>query len=237
MIKTSRGFSLIEMAIVLVIVTILIGGLAVPLSAQIQARRIAETQKILEEAKEAIVGYAMTHKTAGGKPYLPCPDFTGNGVENRKVDNTCQSQSGLLPWVTLGVGNQDAWGNRLLYAAHDAVTNSNSGISPTVTPDSSWLQVCNSNTCFAGDLALNVPVVIASHGPNGRGARNSNSNSIQAAPMGTDELENKDGDIFYVSRTPYKPQNTSEANLEFDDLVTWISYNVLYPRVCPTGCP
>ena len=41
MIKTSRGFTLIEMAIVLIIITIMIGGLAVPLSAQIQARRIA----------------------------------------------------------------------------------------------------------------------------------------------------------------------------------------------------
>ena len=56
-----RGFTLIEMAIVLVIVTILIGGLAMPLSAQIQARRIAETNKTLEEAREAIIGYAMTH--------------------------------------------------------------------------------------------------------------------------------------------------------------------------------
>ena len=42
-----RGFTLIEMAIVLVIITILIGGLAMPLAAQIQARRIAETKKIL----------------------------------------------------------------------------------------------------------------------------------------------------------------------------------------------
>ena len=47
----SRGFTLIEMAIVLVIITILIGGLAVPLSAQIQARRISETQKTLGEAQ------------------------------------------------------------------------------------------------------------------------------------------------------------------------------------------
>lgn len=61
MIRTSRGFTLIEMAIVLIIITILIGGLAVPLSAQIQARRIAETKKTLEEAREAIIGYAMTH--------------------------------------------------------------------------------------------------------------------------------------------------------------------------------
>lgn len=59
--KQTRGFTLIELAIVLVIVTILIGGLAMPLSAQIQARRIAETKKVLEEAREAIIGYAMSH--------------------------------------------------------------------------------------------------------------------------------------------------------------------------------
>jgi len=62
--KRTRGFTLIELAIVLVIVTILIGGLAMPLSAQIQARRIAETQKILEETREAIIGYAMSNTTS-----------------------------------------------------------------------------------------------------------------------------------------------------------------------------
>lgn len=66
-----RGFTLIELAIVLVIVTILIGGLAVPLSAQIQARRIAETKQTLEEAREAIVGYAMSH-TVSPQPTCTC---------------------------------------------------------------------------------------------------------------------------------------------------------------------
>ena len=59
--KQVRGFTLIELAIVLVIITLLVGGLAMPLSAQIQARRIAETKKTLEEAREAIMGYAMSH--------------------------------------------------------------------------------------------------------------------------------------------------------------------------------
>lgn len=58
--KRMRGFSLIELAIVLVIVTLLIGGLAVPLTAQIQARRIAETRQTLQEAREAVMGYAMS---------------------------------------------------------------------------------------------------------------------------------------------------------------------------------
>ena len=94
--KQARGFTLIEMAIVLVIVTILIGGLAMPLSAQIQARRIAETKKVLEEAREAIIGYAMSNTTSTCKcayisdilddspattcPINLCPTLTGTAT-------------------------------------------------------------------------------------------------------------------------------------------------------------
>ena len=94
----SRGFTLIELAIVLVVITILIGGLAMPLSAQIQARRIAETKKLMEEAREAIIGYAMGNTSPGMcrctysddgmfvesscSVALPCPstDPTGTGT-------------------------------------------------------------------------------------------------------------------------------------------------------------
>ena len=117
-----RGFTLIELAIVLVIVTILIGGLAVPLTAQIQARRIAETRQILDEAREAIVGYAMTHAaTLAERRHLPCPDTDNppDGRENRTGD-ACTQASGLLPWVDLGTASQDAWGNRLRCYEPDA---------------------------------------------------------------------------------------------------------------------
>jgi prepilin-type N-terminal cleavage/methylation domain-containing protein len=78
--RAQSGFTLIELAIVLVIITILIGGLAVPLSAQIQARRISETRNTLEEARQALVGYAMTHACT-------CQyDATGSG-------STLQSQT------------------------------------------------------------------------------------------------------------------------------------------------
>ena len=230
---TQRGFSLIELAIVLVIITIMIGGLAVPLSAQIQARRIAETNKTLEEGREAIIGYAMTHKTAGNKPYLPCPDTNGDGIEEARTGGKCPQEFGWFPWVTLGTGAQDAWGNRLRYATNTDVSNSNPGIDSTVTPVSSWNQICGSHTCTAGDIALDVPVVLMSMGPNGWGALNVNGNTL-AAPSGADELENLNGNNRYVSRIPTKP---GSPNGEFDDLVTWISYDLLYPRVCPTGCP
>jgi prepilin-type N-terminal cleavage/methylation domain-containing protein len=80
----TKGFTLIELAIALVIFTILIGGLAVPLSAQIQARRIAETNRTLAEAREALIGYTMSHSCS-------C-EYNGVGAAGTAVlSQTCSS--------------------------------------------------------------------------------------------------------------------------------------------------
>jgi prepilin-type N-terminal cleavage/methylation domain-containing protein len=227
-----RGFTLIEMAIVLVIVTILIGGLAMPLSAQIQARRIAETRQILQEAREAVLGYAMTHlATAPGKRYLPCPDTTGDGREDRNLaTQACTQAYGWLPWVTLGTASQDAWGNRLLYAVISPFADKATGFS-TSTALVNPLQICSTHTCASPDVAQNIVFVLISHGPNGWGAINVNGSSL-AAPSGPDELENKDADLVYISRSPTKPDATSG---EFDDLTLWMSGDLLKAKVCPPG--
>ncbi|MHB1054242.1 MAG: type II secretion system protein [Thiobacillus sp.] len=235
-----RGFTLIEMAIVLVIVTILIGGLAMPLSAQIQARRIAETKKVLEEARDAILGYAMSHAVTGNpdRPYLPCPDTDGDGRENRNGDG-CTGADGWFPWVDLGTAPQDAWGNRLHYSVeHREYAKKSIGIPDlaSYTPPYTGLnlkQICSNSACMAFE-AIYLPVVVFSHGPNGWGARNVNGNTLKN-PTSDDELENTDADADFVSRTPSKAE---DASGEFDDLVVWISDGVLRSRVCPAGgCP
>lgn len=248
MIKTQRGFTLIEMAIVLIIITILIGGLAVPLSAQIQARRVAETNKILEEAKEAIIGYAMTHKSTDGnqRPYLPCPDTNGDGREEARntglgtgpeLDGSCPQSFGFFPWVDLGGAAHDAWGNRLRYVVTAKLANRISGFSsdPAQQNTGAWKNIASSSGCASVDVAAGVPFVLVSHGPNGWGARNVNGNTL-AAPGSADENENLLGDnACYVSRAPSKPGG---AGGEFDDLVTWMSWGTLISRVCPSGgCP
>ena len=289
MIKTARGFTLIEMAIVLVIITILIGGLAVPLSAQIQARRIAETRKTLNEAREAVMGYAMRTSIASTcnctylpnetlypsapttcavpqcpttsatstltlpvtRHYLPCPDSTGDGLEDRNLlpPYQCAQPAGWLPWVDLGTASQDAWGNRLIYAvnqedAGDPATkpsfaDKTTGFSSS-TPLANPLQICNTHTCPIPYnatttpnpyVASNVVFVVASLGANGWGALNVNGNSL-AAPTGTDELENNDADQAYVSRTHTPVGGTGG---EFDDLVEWVSLTQLTARLCSTG--
>jgi prepilin-type N-terminal cleavage/methylation domain-containing protein len=225
-----RGFTLIELAIVLVIITILIGGLAMPLSAQIQARRVAETRQTMEEAREAIMGFAMTHQIAG-QPYLPCPDTVGDGIENRDATGICSSEEGLFPWVTMGTAGQDAWGNRLRYRVTAAFADGSAGFSNT---DVGNIQVCSGGGCATVDVASNVPVVLVSHGPNGRGARSASGNTL-AAPSGADELENTDSDINFVSHVPAM---ADAAGGEFDDLIVWISDSLLRSRVCPAGgCP
>lgn len=252
--KTRRGFTLIELAIVLVIITILIGGLAVPLSAQIQARRIAETKKTLDEVREAIFGYALSQSILvdhdnnpstqdKNHTYLPCPDIDHDGLEDREPVGQCSANAGNVPWATLGTGAQDAWGNRLHYRLTSGPPNDygNSKVNSFSSSSSGDSQVCSTSSggCTIGDMASDVPVVLVSYGPNSRGARNVNLESsapTPAAPSGTgaDELENLDGDTAYVSRPA---SDASHSNGEFDDLVAWIPHGLLISRVCGSvGC-
>jgi type II secretory pathway pseudopilin PulG len=236
--RRAHGFPLIELALVLVIITILIGGLAGPLSTQIQARRVAETQRTLDEAREAIVGYAMTHRTTLGRPYLPCPDTDGDGLENRDPGGACLQAWGHFPWVDLGSAPHDAWGNRLRYVVEAALAHRSTGFSgATVLPDpptSGWKQIAGASGCAPVDVAAGVPFVLISHGANGWGALNV-SGATLAAPSSADELENLGIDNgCYVTRAPGKAGDPAG---EFDDQLGWLAFGVLVSRTCPAGCP
>jgi prepilin-type N-terminal cleavage/methylation domain-containing protein len=222
-----RGFTLIELAIALVILALLLGGLLLPLSTQIKARRVQETQRILEQVRESLIGYALSHRDslASANPYLPCPDVDGDGVSDGAGGN-CTAVTGSLPWVTLGTGEADAWGNRFQYSVTPAFSNSVAGFVrfPAATPADR--SVCVSATCTGPSI---VPAaVIVSHGSNGYGARNS-TGSVNVAPTSQDELENSDGDAVFVHRAA---SGEDSALGEFDDLVAWLMPDYLFARVC-----
>ena len=108
MTSMSRGFTLIEVAVVVLVVALLLGSLLVPLNAQVEQRNVAETQKSLDEIKEALYGYAMIC----GR--LPRPaQLADNGVEQVAACTTEVQCTGFVPWVTLGVSRTDAWGRLL----------------------------------------------------------------------------------------------------------------------------
>src|SRR5688572_28576710 len=120
--NAATGFSLIEMAVVLFVITLLIGSLLVPLGTQVEQRQISETQKALEEIREALLGFAVS------KGHLPCPDKTtaagagvapnlpNDGIEDVTAAGACvAANEGNVPWATLGVNGSDVWGNRFRY--------------------------------------------------------------------------------------------------------------------------
>jgi prepilin-type N-terminal cleavage/methylation domain-containing protein len=116
--KLSPGFTLIEMAMVLVIVGIIISIVATVLPSLIKSSKIKKTRSILEEVDYAIQGYV----TANGR--LP---FADKGITGEE-DSATPTYFGNLPYVTLGLSSgDDAWGNRLKYGVNKDLTTTNAG--------------------------------------------------------------------------------------------------------------
>lgn len=234
-----RGFSLIEMAVVLFVITLLIGSILVPLATQVEQRQVSETQKTLEEIKEALLGFAAA------QGYLPCPDRTSggtggandtanDGVEDYAAGNcTAPNGEGNVPWATLGVASADVWGNRFRYEVAPAFARRAPaavfGLSST-----SSLGVCTTSTCatlltVVGDGPV---AIVLSHGKNGLGAINATTGTANPAPTSVDEIQNMDGGTVYTSRPPTA---AGSAAGEFDDITIWLSKNTLFNRMVAAG--
>ena len=97
-----RGFTLIELAIALAVVGLLLAASLIPLRALDEIRQLEDEKRRLEVIRDAVVGYALRHRTrartikfavvgggiwefrlSAGRPYLPCPDWDGDGFEDR----------------------------------------------------------------------------------------------------------------------------------------------------------
>lgn len=216
-----KGFSFVELAVALFIMALLLGSILVPLGTQVEQRQNAESLRILEEARDALMGYAIST----GR--LPCPDTNNDGAEN--TGGSCVAGSiayGTLPWQTLGLAPADAWGNRIRYAVHG-----NYATTFTLTTGAPNLRVCETATC-ASVLTSSAVAVLVSHGKNGWGATNVASGATLANPTSNDELENTDGDRDFVSRVPTPIDSTAG---EFDDVVIWMPLYTLFNRMVTAG--
>lgn len=212
------------MAIVLIILSLLSGGLMMTLGTQVDLRNSRDTQQQLQDIRDALLGYAASHPSADGKPHFPCPDTDGDGQENR-TGNTCANSDGHLPWNDLGLGLQDAWGNRFRYHVEPSFARNDMGFTLNKV---ATLRICEQAACTS-TLATQIPAIIISHGKNGLGAT-SVSNLANPLPVSADETENTDGDADFVSH-----ESSPAGPNEFDDLVIWISPNVLYNRLIAAG--
>jgi len=272
-----RGFTLAELAIVFVIVALLIGGTVLTLSAQTEAREITDTQRTLDQAREAIIGFALRN----GR--LPCPAPGGGVAVERfcvepapngappppactptltvQAHGRCSNPNGFLPGATLGIGPietnlaspnfgllLDSWLQPIRYRVTEVDAPAPSPptpnklftapgemrnhllTTPPVIPD---LLVCTTATPAAGPAwPPGIPLCGAGPGFQAPAVVYSTGKNAVAAGVGTDEVENGNGDRIFVARTP-SPFNPPAAG--FDDLVIWVSPNILYNRLISAG--
>jgi prepilin-type N-terminal cleavage/methylation domain-containing protein len=142
--QRGRGFSLVELAVVMVIVAFLLGGLLYTLSAQTEQRNFEETRRRLEQARELILAFAIINGrlpcparsaataapvTVVGDEVLTAAGCVGDGVTDYYGGTNGGVTLGLLPARSIGYQQVDssgfavdAWGNRIRYAVANATT-------------------------------------------------------------------------------------------------------------------
>jgi prepilin-type N-terminal cleavage/methylation domain-containing protein len=254
--KPSLGFTLTELAVVLVIVALLIGGMLIPFSAQQDLRYNAESQKSLQDIREALIGFAI----ANGR--LPCPaqaslasNSTNAGMEAKtgtgsSLSCTCSTASsdisnagsttactptsvtGVLPWATLGLSELDAWGHRYTYRVSTVFARgwpqvSDYRCAPDLVPTRSAFALCS-----PGAITINS----TSAGP-----ALATEIPVIILTHGKNGLGaySQDGTVI-GSPAGDEAENTNDdaiyiSNLGIDDLMIWVPPHILMNRMVTAG--
>lgn len=252
--QLKRGFSLVEMAVVLAIVAMLLGGIIATLSTQEEARNAAETRRRLEAAADAVIGFAIANRR------LPCPAAGATGTESLASGTTatggpCTSPfGGLLPGTSVGfqpVDGQgfatDAWGNRIRYAVANAITGcTGSSTTPHFTSVANLkangvscrpndLVICGSSV---GTLPLNTPPTcntaqaVTNQETVAFVLHSAGKNGIGGAATGADETANTNGDAIFI----YREHGTLETTTGiYDDMLLWVPAGVVYSKLIAAG--
>lgn len=250
--RSAAGFSLVELAIAVFIMALLLGSIIVPLQSQVRMRKLDETQRILAQAREAVLGYVA----ANG--YFPCPaSSTSNGQEAspNHANGTCNASVtfataliGFLPAVTLGFTPVDgsgyaldAWGltqNRIRYAVANATVN---GVTIPFTKTSGMR-----NATMASIQSATTLLYLC---------RSGTGVTTTGCAASTDELsDNAIAVIWSLGEnaptgggTPHEDKNlnntrvfvlapySTNAGSAFDDQLTWIGPPTLFNRMVSAG--
>ncbi len=250
--RNQQGFSLVELAIVILIMGLVLGGIAMPLAAQRENARIRDGRSQLEDVRVAVEGFAV----ANG--FLPCPATpASNGLASTNAGG-CEVQHGFVPATTLDLGGirnadnllLDPWISPLRYSitASDADLDGNWDFAapgemrdvtmPVLQPD---LAVCSSATgaspdaCGSANVTLSVqtPLVIYSMGKDW----NTFSSPDQLENAGDNLGGGASGDSYDIAGNDvFVSRGSSKlSGSEFDDLLIWVSANSLYRVMVEAG--
>lgn len=221
LIKKNLGFTLVEMAVVLIIAAFLLGGLLVPIAAQQDIKNLEATRASLKTINEALLGFAVLN----GR--LPCPStqtdptHANYGLEDAACSASYAAE-GYLPWRTLGVSETDEWGTR-----RTATANNWNGY---------WRYRIDRNYTTVAGFSTNILATIPTYGDT-LSVRDSSGNTISSLnerPMAIVFSTAKDTsanghNASFEATTGIYESNSNTAT--FDDILIWITRPVLVNRM------
>ncbi|GAB7129055.1 hypothetical protein JCM19000A_35630 [Silvimonas sp. JCM 19000] len=214
-----NGYSLVELAIVLVIIGLMLQGMlgAVQTLRQGELRRAERRQQ--DQIGQTLLAFAVRNG------HLPCPaalavSLGRQGLEARDADGRCSALQGTLPWRTLAVARVDAWQRPYTYRvsasfADLAPRSPGDSCAPNAKPPAGMsFMLCSSgditlldNVAAGNVIAQRIPLLLIAHGAHGPGALSGGGDGGQARNA-------RVGSEFIVGAAPDEP---------FDDLLFWIN--------------
>lgn len=233
--STSRngagGFTLLELAIVLAVLGLLLGGGSLLLRPMLDNNRRTETKARLKGIEDALTVYAAQNFD------LPCPSNPALGPSssaNGAEGSACASvmEFGGVPWRALGLSETDVldgWGRRISYAVTSNLAVTSGG--PLNCPSLGFGAITQGRleNRGANDAAIPPPgsaagpakaaYVLISHGENGSGAFLPSGQRLPDGPASATEIANRKtagsgtGTVFYYEK------RTSDTDVGFDDIV------------------
>ena len=232
-IKTLRAFSLLEMAVVITIVSVLI-ALSADMFSKIQD---SENRKITREKLETAVKMLAAYRRANN--FLPCPaglriaygasNFgssscivntgTGGGIYRINGSGVNELIKGVLPTNTLGLPQSaaiDAWGNKILYVMRRGDANTSSTGYGTTATRFTIRDSTNTNIISASDGVY----AVISTGRDGNGAwdKFDTGTTLPTCSSSRDDRQNCNTStstgVNIATGSEYRPT-------EYDNIVVW----------------
>jgi prepilin-type N-terminal cleavage/methylation domain-containing protein len=247
--NAESGFSMIEMAMVLAIIGLLMGGGLLAITPVLERNKRTQTFQSLDKIEEALTLYVIRNNR------LPCPangslantDANyGAALTTGAAGTSCNLANralGVVPWRTLGIEQaiaRDGWGNLISYFVSDnQVLTFNVANNQGVRRDPALTNQYTCGTLLVNNAATpaaalspnnatgvcnasateNAAYVLVSHGKNGAGACCSAAGALKTGSPTAGTSEAANND----GATPFVQNDFIQipGNTYFDDIVRW----------------
>ncbi len=224
-----KGFSLIELSIVLVIVGLLMSAGVGIMNSVSKTSKIAKEKANVAIIKNSLISYAFSH----GR--LPCPDTNGDGSENCPTSNCANPPCGL-PFIDLSISsvNKDTWSLPYGYDVTDILTTTNSNSLCSILYQLnnlySWYGNPANAPCGTNDL---VCVTDTTDGDNGSISAAGQGYYLAAYTCSGGEDHVFGGKNSRDGRREYEmSSNPFDKTVNRDDLTGELSFGELSAKIC-----